>query len=99
MSNTIQIEIAYAPSMEEQFLYTQTVEQGSTVGQALSQSTLLTRFPNLNTEHVGIFGRPTPSDTVLQAGDRIEVYRPLKIDPRDRRRQQVEEERKQDRKA
>lgn len=94
MSNKIQIEVAYALP-DEQFLFAEEVEEGTTVGQALSASKLLAEFPNLNIDKVGIFGKLVSSDTVLGPGDRIEVYRPLKVDPRDRRRAKVEKERKE----
>ena len=90
----IQIEVAYALE-DEQFLYVEAVEEGTTVEEALKASKLLTEFPDLNIDKVGIFGKLTKLDVVLRAGDRIEVYRPLKADPRDRRRKKVEEARKE----
>ncbi len=94
MDNKIHIEVAYALP-DEQFLFSEEVEKGTTVGQALSASKLLAEFPNLNIDKVGIFGKLVNSDTVLRPRDRIEVYRPLKADPRDRRREKVEQERKE----
>ena len=93
MADKIQIEVAYA-LVDEQFLFTEEVEEGVTVGEALADSKLLAEFPSLNVDKVGVFGKLVPADTVLRAGDRIEVYRPLKVDPRDRRRDKVEQERK-----
>lgn len=90
----MRIEVAYALP-KEQYLFVEEVPEGTTLEQALRQSRLLKELPDLNIEKVGIFSRPVPHDTVLREGDRIEVYRPLKVDPRDRRRQQVEEERRQ----
>ncbi len=94
MAETIQIEVAYGLA-DEQFLYTEQVAKGMTVIEALKQSKLLMEFPDLVIDKVGIFGKLTTYDTVLIAGDRIEVYRPLKADPRDRRRKQVEQARKE----
>lgn len=90
----MRIEVAYALP-DEQFLFEQDVEEGCTIEQALKTSKLLEEFPDLNVDKVGIFGRLMPADTPLREGDRIEVYRPLKVDPRERRRQQVEDERRQ----
>jgi uncharacterized protein len=39
---------------------------------------------------VGVWGRVKPSDYVLRADDRVEIYRPLKADPKDARRAKVE---------
>lgn len=97
MESIFEIEVAYALE-DEQFLFTQRVDAGTTVAQALAASRLLAEFPNLNIEKVGIFSKLASPETVLRAGDRIEVYRPLKIDPRVRRRERVEEERSQERK-
>ena len=94
----MKIEIAYAP-LEEQFIFVEEVTEGCTVGEALAQSKLLQEFPSLNTDKVGIFGRVVDKDWVLRELDRIEVYRPLKVDPRDRRRKSVEDERKQQKQA
>ncbi len=94
MSKMITIETAYA--LEEiQYLFAEQVEEGTTVEQALQQSKLLQEVPALVIDKVGIFGKLVTPDTVLREGDRIEVYRPLKADPRDRRRKKVEEERAQ----
>jgi putative ubiquitin-RnfH superfamily antitoxin RatB of RatAB toxin-antitoxin module len=38
---------------------------------------------------VGIWGQPCKRSTVPAAGDRIELYRPLGLDPRQRRRQRA----------
>lgn len=38
----------------------------------------------------GIFGKPVAKDTLLQAGDRLEVYQPLRIDPMEARRRRAE---------
>lgn len=88
----MKVEVAYAP-YEEQFLMVEEVNEGATVAEVLAQSKMLQRFPGLNTEKVGIFGKLVNQDQVLREGDRIEIYRPLKADPRDRRRKKVEKER------
>lgn len=90
----MRIEVAYALP-EKQYLLTEEVQEGCTVGQALEASELLQELPDLNIDKVGIFGRPVDKETILREGDRIEVYRPLKADPRDRRRKKVEDERRQ----
>lgn len=90
----MKVEVAYALP-DEQFLSEETVAEGTTVGEALRASKLLNKFPNLNIDSVGIFSQEVPTDRVLREGDRIEVYRPLIADPRDRRRKQVEQDRKQ----
>jgi putative ubiquitin-RnfH superfamily antitoxin RatB of RatAB toxin-antitoxin module len=39
---------------------------------------------------VGVWGRVKSNDYVLRADDRVEIYRPLKADPKDARRAKVE---------
>ena len=92
MSEQIHIEVAYA-LRDEQYLFAESVAQGTTLAEALANSQLLKELPDLAIDKVGIFGRLEKPDTVLREGDRIEVYRPLKADPKDRRRKQVEEQR------
>jgi len=38
---------------------------------------------------VGVFGQRVPPDTPLADGDRVEIYRPLLLDPKERRRQRA----------
>jgi putative ubiquitin-RnfH superfamily antitoxin RatB of RatAB toxin-antitoxin module len=55
---------------------------GATVGDALA-ATGLTGNP------VGIFGKRVTMDTRLADGDRVEIYRPLKLDPKEARRKRA----------
>jgi putative ubiquitin-RnfH superfamily antitoxin RatB of RatAB toxin-antitoxin module len=93
MSQLIHIETAYALE-EVQYLFVEMVPEGSTVEQALENCKLKQEIPGLEIDKVGIFGKLTTMDTVLREGDRIEIYRPLKADPKERRRKKVEDERK-----
>lgn len=43
---------------------------------------------------VGVFGEPRTRETQARDGDRIELYRPLRADPRARRRERVQRERR-----
>lgn len=91
MPDTISIELAYAAHSKNSLL-SLTVEQGTTVAQAISLSGILQAYPEIDlaVNKVGIFSHITPLDTVLQAGDRIEIYRPLSIDPKEARRRRAE---------
>lgn len=61
---------------------------GQTVAQALERS-VFTCFPDLVRKGLvlGIWGKKTRPGHALQAGDRIEVYRPLRVDPKVARRE------------
>lgn len=85
------IEVAYALP-EEQVLMCLDVEPGTTVEQALKLSGILETFPDidLTKNKVGIFGKTTTAEQVLQDKDRVEIYRPLIADPKESRRKRAE---------
>lgn len=87
----ISIEVIYA-TIEQQELNRLSVTPGTTIEQAIIQSGLLTKFPeiDLSRNKVGIFSQIKPLDYVLKTGDRVEIYRPLIADPKARRREQAE---------
>ena len=63
------------------------LEEGATVADALEAAKLRDRFPELHgDEAVGIWSRACARDTPLRDGDRVEVYRALKADPKAMRR-------------
>ena len=64
---------------------------GSTLGDAIAASGVLEAFPELVVEHcqAGVFGRLRGLGEVLAAGDRVEIYRPLTMDAKERRRLRV----------
>ena len=87
MTAELQVEIAYAlPDI--QFLKRIAVPTGCKVEQALILSGLLEQFPEIDLARnkVGIFGKFVQLDMPLQSNDRIEIYRPLIIDPKEARR-------------
>lgn len=60
------------------------VDEGCTLRAAIERSGILGRYDCIDLEHnkVGIFGKIKPLDTVLADGDRVEIYRPITIDPK-----------------
>lgn len=83
----IRVEVVYA-LRGEQALVALELEEGATVRQAIERSGLPLRYPDIDAARmsVGIFGRVTAADTKLRDGDRVEIYRPLSVDPKDARR-------------
>lgn len=85
MSEQIEIEVVYGLA-HKQKLISLTVEKGTTVRQGAELSGLDKEFPELNIAEskLGIFGKAVrnPDAEALKAGDRIEIYRPLLIDPK-----------------
>jgi putative ubiquitin-RnfH superfamily antitoxin RatB of RatAB toxin-antitoxin module len=87
MAETIRVEVAWAEPARQVVLPVE-LPQGATVAQAIDRSGIREEVPQLVLEDdkVGIFGRKVSMDQVLRDGDRVEIYRPLQIDPKDARR-------------
>ena len=91
----LEIEVAYALP-RRQFLRRLKVPSGSTVREAIVQSGVLSKFPEIDLESVkvGIFSRPVDLDVLLNSGDRVEIYRPLILSPTDARRLRAERQKR-----
>ena len=85
-SPTLRVELIYALP-ERQVIIEMEVMPGTTVGQAIDQSGIAQRGADMARATVGIFGKRVTRETVLTAGDRVEIYRPLTADPKALRRQ------------
>jgi putative ubiquitin-RnfH superfamily antitoxin RatB of RatAB toxin-antitoxin module len=85
----IDVEVVYA-AIDRQVLLSVTVPAGTTVRAALLKSGIGEAFSQLDLAScpVGIFGKviADPDRHLAQAGDRIEIYRPLLADPKEVRR-------------
>lgn len=91
MSHDIRVEVAYALP-EKQFLRQVCLPEGSTVEQAIIASGLLILRTDidLNKNKVGIYSRSVKLNDEVHEGDRVEIYRPLLVDPKELRRQRAE---------
>ena len=90
MPNKILVEIAYALP-EEQVIISIKVPTIFNVQQAIEKSGIQKKFPgiDLSKNKVGIFGKKTTLDQPLNDRDRIEIYRPLILDPKEMRRKRA----------
>lgn len=79
----MKISIAYAVP-GRQVVQSLDVPEGTTILTAINSSGILEQLPQLDLERnkVGIFGKAKALDSVLSAGDRIEIYQPITIDPK-----------------
>lgn len=88
MAEQITIEVAYATKEKQVILETQ-VDAGTSVFDAAANSGIDQRFPEIDFEAtpMGIFGKKVmkPKSQTVNAGERIELYRPLLIDPKQAR--------------
>jgi uncharacterized protein len=85
----ITVVVAYSPAPGQVDHRRVTLADGATVHDALKASGLLERHPgiDLQVQKVGVWGKLCALDAPLREGDRVEVYRPLKVDPKEARRQ------------
>jgi putative ubiquitin-RnfH superfamily antitoxin RatB of RatAB toxin-antitoxin module len=90
MPEEIMVEVAYALP-EEQVIISIKVPTKSDVKQAIEKSGIQKKFPSidLSKNKVGIFGKKTTLDHPLKDRDRIEIYRPLILDPKEMRRKRA----------
>lgn len=91
MDESLHVEIVYALP-ERVFRQHLRLPPGATVAAALSASTLADEYPQAIADkpRVGVFSRAATLQTVLRDGDRVEVYRPLAIDPKEARRRRAQ---------
>jgi uncharacterized protein len=73
---------------EEQTIVEFEFEPGMTAAGAVTRSGLIDSYPEIERSELilGIWGVEVAHDCLLQAGDRVEISRPLVADPRDMRR-------------
>lgn len=78
----MKIGIVYAEPVKQVWLNIN-VDDGATVEEAIKQSGILEKFPDidLDTFKVGIYGRFTKLQNKVVEGDRIEIYRQIICDP------------------
>jgi len=85
----IQIEVAYALPHQQKII-SLSVPAQTTLYQAVVLSNITAYFPQLNLETatLGVFSKleKSPKTRIVQAGDRIEIYRPLLVDPKEARK-------------
>jgi putative ubiquitin-RnfH superfamily antitoxin RatB of RatAB toxin-antitoxin module len=93
LTNKIPVEVAFA-NPDRQLVIELDVAEGTTALEAVSQSGICESFPEINlaTDPMGIFAclldgkdYPLANEYVLQKMDRVEIYRPLQIDPKQAR--------------
>jgi uncharacterized protein len=90
----LRVRVVYALP-DQQVRVTLEVPPGTTVADAVTRSKLLERFPEAAARPLAcaVFGRAVPVTYELREGDRVEILRPLLIDPKQSRREAAERSR------
>ena len=83
------VEVVYAPLEGDAMHTTHAFHTGMTVADALTASGVFERYAEADKLSVGVFSRVVALDTLLKPGDRVEIYRPLLSDPKEKRRKRV----------
>lgn len=88
----ISVEVVYALADKQKVVRLQ-VPAGTTVRRAAELAAMAQYFPGLDVQAcaLGIFGKVVskPDERVLEAGERVEIYRPLIADPKEVRKQRA----------
>ncbi len=79
----MQVGVVYADARQQIWLNLE-VPEGSTAQHAIECSGILARCPevNLKKNKIGIYGKIAKISTPLSEGDRVEIYRPIIVDPK-----------------
>ncbi len=84
----IQVEVAFALPHEQKIVSLQVAEDCS-IYEAVIQSRIAELYPQIDVDNdpMGIFGKAVrdPKNTIIRAGERVEIYRPLIADPKEAR--------------
>jgi uncharacterized protein len=85
----IRAVVLYSPAPREVHEWPVVLAPGATVLQALQACGLQATFPDIDpgVAPVGVWGRKATLQQVLRDGDRVEIYRPLEVDPKLARRE------------
>lgn len=88
--STIRVELVWA-GPEHVVMRRIELARGSTVTQAIGVSGIAEAIPGgvIDAARIGLFSHRVTLDHVLQEGDRIEIYRPLLLDPMEARRRRA----------
>lgn len=86
---TICVSVCYSAAAREVEEVALQLPSGSRLVDALRESALLTGLPDTEVDalQTGVWGRKQAPDHLLRDGDRVELYRPLKVDPKVARRE------------
>ncbi len=83
------VEVIYTPVSKTTIRKLVPFASGLTVADVLEHSGLMQSHPESAELSVGIFSKLVAKNTLVKPGDRVEIYRPLRCDPKEKRRQRA----------
>lgn len=93
-ASTLRVEVAYSPRAGEVDCVELLLPEGSTLADALRASGLMRKHGlDEGTLRAGIWCKAKEPATLLRNLDRVEIYRPLLVDPKEARRQRYQQHR------
>jgi putative ubiquitin-RnfH superfamily antitoxin RatB of RatAB toxin-antitoxin module len=87
---SLRVEVVYAAPETEDAVSVM-LPPGAKVRDAVLASGILERHPeiDLGRQKLGVYGKAVAASAPLADGDRVEVYRPLELDPKEARRRRA----------
>jgi len=87
-AESLRVSVAYSPRAGVVDEAAVTLAAGATLLEAIRASGVMERHAqiDLGVQRVGIWGRLMALETTLRDHDRVEIYRPLQVDPKEARR-------------
>ncbi len=91
LAEALNVEVVYCPASGASDRVALQLPAGSTAAQALQASGMLARHGLAGSAiRVGVWSRVCEPGTLLRDRDRVEIYRPLAVDPKEARRQRYQ---------
>ena len=96
-ADVLNVCVAYSPRVGEVDEVRLVLPTGATVQEALNLSGLLQRHAGIEpgAPRIGVWSKLRALDHVLRDCDRVEIYRPLQVDPKEGRRLRYRKHREQ----
>ena len=87
--SALKVSLIYSPAPRTVREWVLALAPGATVASALEAGRIFEEYPELHPDRlrVGIWGKKCSLGHVLEEGDRVEIYRPLLVDPKASRRE------------
>ena len=86
-AQALQVEVVYCPTPGRCDRVSLRLPEGACVGDAIAASGLCERHGlAASAIETGVWGRKQPLQAQLRDRDRVEMYRPLQVDPKEARR-------------